>query len=61
MLELMNLQKRMKDYRNFVYIYEGEPSTLPKPEKEVSKHQKLGAAKVQPKSSVKHHVVGTNS
>lgn len=28
-----------KDYKNFAYIYEGEPSTLPKQEKKVFEHQ----------------------
>lgn len=29
-------KKKPEDYRKFVYIYEGEPSTLPEPEKKAT-------------------------
>lgn len=60
-------KKEPKYYINFVYIYEGEPSTLPKPKQEVVEHQHTWTVKVQHKISIehqhaaKHQAVGVES
>lgn len=47
-------KNELEDYRNFVYIYEGEPSTLHELEKVIVKHQQIGTFESQQRSYTQH-------
>lgn len=50
-------KKEPKYYGNFVYIYEGEPRTLHKPEKVVVKNQQPSTVEVLEKITIEHQQI----